>query len=221
MLRDRLVCGLNDPAIQKRLLTEGNGLTLEKAVTIAQALESAVKDSQDLSGVHQAVHTVAPPRQRRRQATNGHDSNPKQTPCYRCGRAGHSPDSCRFKKETCHHCRKVGHIKKVCRSLLKEKKCPVKKITEQSVENEYSLMTVNSVSSKPIVVSVVIDKCLIDMELDTGAAVSLVSEQTFKQHWPNKTLEESTTTLQTYSGEDITVQGVVQVQDQACSGGIG
>jgi hypothetical protein len=211
MLRDRLVCGLNDPAIQKRLLTEGNGLTLEKAVTIAQALESAVKDSQDLSGVHQAVHTVAPPRQRRRQATNGHDSNPKQTPCYRCGRAGHSPDSCRFKKETCHHCRKVGHIKKVCRSLLKEKKCPVKKITEQSVENEYSLMTVNSVSSKPIVVSVVIDKCLIDMELDTGAAVSLVSEQTFKQHWPNKTLEESTTTLQTYSGEDITVQGVVQV----------
>ena len=104
MLRDRLVCGINDPVIHNRLLTEGNALTLEKAVTLAQALESVVKDSQDLSGVH-PVHKITPSRPKpRRQAGNGHGTVPanKGTPCYRCGKAGHSQDSCRFKKETCY-----------------------------------------------------------------------------------------------------------------------
>ena len=94
MLRDRLVCGLNDPIIQKRLLTEGNALTLEKAVTLAQAMESAFKDSQDLSGVH-PVHKITPSRPKPpRQAGNGHGTVPANKGT-RCGKAGHSPDSCR------------------------------------------------------------------------------------------------------------------------------
>ena len=39
------------------------------------------------------------------------------------------------------------------------------------------------------------------MELDTGAAVSLVSEETYNQHWAQHQLEESNTRLKTYSGE--------------------
>ena len=70
-------------------------------------------------------------------------------------------------------------------------------------------MTVSS--NRPIIILVVVDKCLIYMELDTGAAVSLVSEDTYKQHWSNKPLEESVTKLKTYSGEDIAVKGVLQV----------
>ena len=40
MLRDRLVCGVNDPQIQKRLLAETE-LTLKKAFELAQAIEMA------------------------------------------------------------------------------------------------------------------------------------------------------------------------------------
>ena len=93
--------------------------------------------------------------------------------------------------------------------MQKEKQHPVKKITEQNEDNKYSLMTVSS--NRPIIILVVVDKCLIYMELDTGAAVSLVSEDTYKQHWSNKPLEESVTKLKTYSGEDIAVKGVLQV----------
>ena len=42
MLRERLVCGINHPAIQKTLLAEKD-LTLDKAVDIARALETAEK----------------------------------------------------------------------------------------------------------------------------------------------------------------------------------
>ena len=37
-------------------------------------------------------------------------------------------------------------------------------------------------------VQVMVDDCLISMEVDTGAALSLVSESTFRKLWPGKRL---------------------------------
>ena len=37
MICDRLVCGINEDCIQKRLLTEGDKLTLTKAISLAQS----------------------------------------------------------------------------------------------------------------------------------------------------------------------------------------
>ncbi|KAJ8030066.1 hypothetical protein HOLleu_29642 [Holothuria leucospilota] len=42
-LRDRFVCGVFDTNIQKRLLSEDDSLTLEKAVKVALSMESAAK----------------------------------------------------------------------------------------------------------------------------------------------------------------------------------
>lgn len=47
MLRDRLVCGVADDRIQRRLLAEP-GLTLEKALEVAQATETANRDVRNL-----------------------------------------------------------------------------------------------------------------------------------------------------------------------------
>ena len=43
MLRDRLVCGINDESIQRRLLAEST-LTFKKAFELAQGMETASKD---------------------------------------------------------------------------------------------------------------------------------------------------------------------------------
>ena len=63
MLRDRVVCGIGDPRIQKRLLAESD-LTFDKAVELAVAQESAEQNaclSCDLllmvSGVHTHTYT--------------------------------------------------------------------------------------------------------------------------------------------------------------------
>ena len=77
ILRDRLVCGINDDSIQKRLLAESN-LIYKKAVELARGLETAdmnvkllknnptVKREQVQSGpdVHRSseVHRVTPPK---------------------------------------------------------------------------------------------------------------------------------------------------------------
>lgn len=46
-LRDRIVCGINDDRIQRRLLAEAD-LTCEKALAIAVAAETATKNAHDL-----------------------------------------------------------------------------------------------------------------------------------------------------------------------------
>ena len=47
MLRDRLVCGIKDSRVQRRLLSETD-LTFKKAFELAQASEVAEKNARDL-----------------------------------------------------------------------------------------------------------------------------------------------------------------------------
>lgn len=57
MLRDRLVCGINDDRIQRRLLSETD-LTFERAFKIAVAAEAASKNVQDLHTAPLACNSV-------------------------------------------------------------------------------------------------------------------------------------------------------------------
>ena len=101
MLRDRLVCGIRNPRLQSRLLSEPN-LTLSSAVTIAQAYEWAAANASELNRGDagtagrmdsQPVHRVTEqqrPRQRQpRSGTGG-----ARSPCSRCLKRGHEPAAC-------------------------------------------------------------------------------------------------------------------------------
>jgi hypothetical protein len=46
--------------------------------------------------------------------------------------------------------------------------------------------------SPPIMVKVRVDDCLISMEVDTGAAHSLISKKTFESLWPGRSLNPTT-----------------------------
>ena len=48
MLRDRLVCGINNEHIQRRLLA-GHSLDFKKALKIATSMETAIKSSRELA----------------------------------------------------------------------------------------------------------------------------------------------------------------------------
>ncbi len=156
-----MVCGINDVTIQKRLLAEGDALTLEKAFSIAQSMEAAVKDSHGLSvSSESSSHIVKKVYRKpvRNSVSTQQPSVNKPSPCYRCGQTGHSSQACRFKTETCFNCKKMGHIKKVCRS----RRLPVKMVSETGTEdNEYSLMMIHSLSSsRPIASGISINRQL-------------------------------------------------------------
>ena len=89
-LCNKFLCGLTDEAIHRRILAEAD-LTLTKALTLAQAMETAKKDLKEihLTGVesepthHLSSHKL-----------------PKAV-CHRCLGMGHLPGVCCFKSAKC------------------------------------------------------------------------------------------------------------------------
>jgi len=109
-LRDRLVCGLRSEGVQKRLLTYTD-LTLAKAVEVAQSMEAAERDTQEMKSTELTIRKVSTQR-----------GAVKAKPCYRCGKEGHEPHSCGFREAICHNCQKKGHLARVCRSKAQNEK---------------------------------------------------------------------------------------------------
>ena len=69
---------------------------------------------------------------------------------------------------------------------------------EYEEQNEYSLNQVTTAAEKrlpqkPLEVEVLVEGKEIAMELDTGAAVSLISKETFTRFWLEHPLQETTT----------------------------
>lgn len=207
-LRDRLVCGLRDETTQKRLLSEAS-LDLPGAIKIAQSIESAgqkVKEINDSAAMPQApVFQVKP------NSVNG-----KKNSCHRCGRHP-AATPCRFKDATCHHCGKVGHIAPVCRK--KGQKKPAAEHKEKVVSSEdpnpledIALCNVHQAGSAapPIHVTMQVNGKSLQLEVDTGAAVSVVAERTYKTIFPDEKLWKSGITLRTYTGEAMSVLGEIR-----------
>ena len=55
---------------------------------------------------------------------------------------------------------------------------------------------------------------MLEMEVDTGSAVSIISNKTWRSHFPDTELEESNLTLTTYTDEKMKVLGVMKVKVQ-------
>ena len=66
-------------------------------------------------------------------------------------------------------------------------------------------------NARPIHVTVDINDISLSMELDTGAAVSLISEQQYKSSLSTVPLLESEVVLKTYTGENMRVLGELTV----------
>ena len=215
VLRDRLVCGVKDERIQRRLLGEVE-LTFARAFQIALAVESANKHAIELQS---SVPTTVPP------VINAVGSRPKDKAkkvieCYRCG-GNHYASSCRFKGAICSQCGKRGHLAKVCRGVTHKREDAVEKthrINDEENEEEV-LQTLNVLGLpkvQPFIVPMEINGARIDMELDTGAAMTVISKRMFEDLWGSSekgvpTLHPTGTRLSTYTGEPLSIAGVAEV----------
>ena len=209
MLRDCLVCGINDESIQRRLLGEST-LTFKKVFELAQGMETVSKDVREMLGPLQQPSAGQPPEEI-------HVVSKKiEFVCYRCGQVGHNPANCTFRTAQCHKCGKIGHIKKMCQSRKASRGGSTsntrnsRQVPAQTRQNsnhksvravqnetegqtdEYPLHIVTSPApTKPMMLEVTVNNQSVSMELDTGSAVSLVSEHTFKYKWPDTHLQIS------------------------------
>ena len=238
-LRDRFVSGIRSTSIQKRLLTEED-LSIAAALQLAQSMESAQNSSTKLQGGETpSINYNSAPSQRGRglhSSSSGGYRSKSSKPCYRCG-GKHLPTNCRFIEVTCNKCHKKGHIARACLSGNKQTPPggkaqskqhnsqrpqhrahaiqgtdPDTPDTDSEESDSLPLLRVGGKARQPIVVKLTVDGKEILMEVDTGAAVSLISLATKKQLFPQKELLDSTLVLTTYTGEQMVVVGKMQVE---------
>ena len=83
--------------------------------------------------------------------------------------------------------------------------------SNQPRPDAYTLFTLQS-KVQPLIVTVMVNKKNIPMEVDTGAALSLISEETFNSHFNLTELQPTDVQLRTYSGELISALGSLDVE---------
>ena len=113
-----------------------------------------------------------------------------------------------MKDAVCHYCKKRGHIARVCRA--RGKRCDGGKVQVIDAEDEdadngeplfiKAVDEENSkrLSGKPITVVVLVNNRELTMELDTGAAVSIMSEQTLQRLFLQASLKQTGVLLKAY-----------------------
>ena len=219
MLRDRLVCGINDDKIQTLLLVEPQ-LTLDKAYNICLAQEHAIRDTKSLQGAASSVNKVTLTKSSKtihkggskqykmKDSVQRHDKQ-----CYRCGDPNHLANSCKHKSTTCNYCGRVGHLKKVCFKCEKEENeaNAVEVDTEEMTGPEMTMYTVNS-SHPPVHIELLMNETPVQFQLDTGAGVSIMNYSDFKCKLPDCNHSRSNVALKSYSGDRINVKGETDVQ---------
>ena len=108
--------------------------------------------------------------------------------CYRYGHRAHKTAQCLYKEAKCHACGKVGHLKKVHRKAAKgdksQKHAKVKSVEDATSDTspqpvaEYYFFWSWKPGAKSFEVIMLLDGHSNNMEIDTGASVSVMSQST-------------------------------------------
>ena len=232
-LRDRLVFGIHSESTQKQLLTQSD-IKLSKVVELALSLEAAQKSSQSLKRTDFSslqVHKLTPhkPHSSLREVTQ------REKPCYRCGNVNHAPSACSFREAKCRFCGKVGHIARVCKSKAKrataeaqirsgkqattarktnwvQSDSPISTPPDSQPEVIWQLGTDKPNRARPYQVVLEVNRQSLAMEIDTGAAVSLISRELKDKLFSSVPLTPSKLLLRTYTSESIPVLGEMNVE---------
>ena len=231
MIRYRIICGIADEHWQKCLLAKPK-LSYEAALQLALVMETAerqVKDMHSKSSENFSVHHVY-------QSSCAGISAPHKSlrDCYRC-RKLHNQGDCPHLESVCHNCGKKGHLSHVCSSKPKSSRASNQKqqakqpvphkrshqvmiIADKSTvaghdldadSNVYAMFHLPTPRSDPLAVKVSLNGVPVEVEVDTGATLSIISKATYHKLWPPlsaPSLQPTTVSLKTYTGEPITVE---------------
>ncbi|XP_040073420.1 uncharacterized protein LOC120845928 [Ixodes scapularis] len=212
MLRDRLVFVLADGVFQQRLLAE-KSLTFEAAYDLAvsykQQKDIGSKRSDKESKEDVTARVSTPSKERGMQLKADASSR-----FHRC-MGYHDPGRCKFKNAICFACSGKGHISRVCKAKVNvQSSHPVEDCSNVTMcpKHEYDeLLKIKQIKNSPerILVTVQILGENVTMEVDSGAARSIISVQEFNKlkAYQSVHLEHSETKLVTWTRGGLDVLG--------------
>ena len=230
-LCEKFVTGLNNSDIQRKLILERD-LTIDKAIHLAASMERSHEAAKAmgppaLNAVdHRSRHNQSNYKNQRQTKTNAHGNNNK---CHQCN-GPHAKHQCKFKTAPCYKCGKQGHIAKACLSKTSAASSspqrgssrrqnqshhqrqhfidtPVQAPSSDALP-EFNLFSISLSNPTPINVQMTVNGKNIEFQLDTGAALTVMTEKDFHAATDGTVpLQPCQKQLQTYTGESVPVAG--------------
>ena len=224
---------MRSEATQRRLLSEDK-LDLKKAYEIALSMEAANKQASELHAsisrpkdIHQLA-TRKPQKSCHRCGCAGHSPDA----CYfreqkyrACGKKGHIAKVCHSTENSASRDKgkPPGKFWRKRPPQGTGDKHKADYVAQQQSDRGSSpegqedmpVFMIQTVKGKPetgITVEPEVNGVPLEMELDTGASVSIVPEKTWKDRFPGVQLENTGIQLKTCTGEELRVLGQIQVR---------
>lgn len=206
IVKDKFVTGLCSGNILDRLCEEGENKKLEELVEIALQKEATNKAGQ-LAVVNKIEHKI-----KKIEKKSGDVQQTAQLKCRTCGKGSHNFANCRYKQYICKVCKKKGHLATVCK--YNKQTHGVNVVNSDKVEQEEIIDMFhldNTEIVKPIYILLEIESIPIQMEIDSGAGVSILPEHVYLSKFCNIKLLPTLVKLRAYDGKCIKPSGEIEV----------
>ena len=145
--------------------------------------------------------------------------------CGGCGSMDHGYANCKFRDYICSRCQRAGHLRRVCPERRAEGAVSgnsrgqtrshgrmyfgdVSGDKETEIEEDFQHLCLNDY--RAVSVPVTIDSKLINMEVDTGTAISCISKNTYQRFFLHLQMSKSNLMLNFYDGSKISPIGLIK-----------
>ncbi|XP_028163192.1 uncharacterized protein LOC114354821 [Ostrinia furnacalis] len=191
-LRDRFIMGMLPGAEKEKMYVQDlAGFTLAKAVNLAESLRGARAAAISAAGAppappaaldHEQLFKIAQP-------SGTEDRRGGKVKCSVCGYTNHKAESCRFANYTCRKCNIKGHLRRMCKKVnyVSTVACEV----NEDDDDDGKLFNIRTIKGEPLVETVLINGQKLRFEIDSGSAVTVMSEGTYKSHFKDMALKRN------------------------------
>lgn len=211
-LRDKLIFGVHDTAIQRKL-ANAKDLTFDLACTTAKLMEMTEQNLSDMKNSDSAVAAI-----RGRKSQYGSKSNKNGASVFSRLSNKDKEDNKNKKSRSmkCFLCNKMGHMVRNCfknpNRVQNSRRGEEAKIQSNTEEDNGDISYINKVlASGPVFMEVSVNHKVIKMELDTGACRSVMHRAHKEKYFPNVELRKCERNLFSVSGQKLNISGVCLV----------
>ncbi|XP_077561967.1 uncharacterized protein LOC144178178 isoform X5 [Haemaphysalis longicornis] len=203
MLRSRIIFGIRDKSLQKKLISENP--SYQRVVEMCRIQEQGEEQFRQIRGTIEGAETAA---------VNALDRVSK--PCSKCGYKIHRSGRCPAIAKACKKCGGLNHFAQACAlsSFLRSEDSRRKEIRELHVDERSDFfldaLTVGALASDQWTATVCVEGRPMVCKLDTGANCCVISKQDVLS-LPKKTHQACRATLTSFFGHKTTAQFKVKL----------
>jgi len=226
-LRDRLVAGINNEEMERKLLgiPDLQYAQTKQLIFEFDKINNAVScSSPQVLRVYRKSSKVTVNQQNKARSTHSsgrNHSNATSKPsgtCFSCG-GNHYRNQCKFRNSTCFNCQKIGHIAKVCKQEQKTstRHRNIAKLTNEiqnseESEKEYDCLHLTSGDKHIKKELVLMNNIKCNFIVDTGSPVSLMNYDFFIEKFPGVAVHNYTGIVTGVTGHKVEIKGKINLK---------